>query len=57
MGKKEEFLGHLQKALSLSRTPHILNYIRTEVDFDRYRSDPDFVGLVERHRARLSGER
>jgi tetratricopeptide (TPR) repeat protein len=52
-GKKAEFLDHLGQALALSQTPGILTYIRTEVDFDRYRSDPDFQALVEKHRARL----
>jgi len=57
VGKKKELLEHLGKALSLSKTPHILNYIRTEVDFDRYRDDPDFKALVEKHRRRLLGEK
>jgi len=55
-GKKHEFLDHLAKALALSTTPHILSYIRTEVDFDRYRTDPDFKALIEKHRRRLTGE-
>jgi tetratricopeptide (TPR) repeat protein len=53
IGKKKEFLEQLEKALSLSQTPGILNYINTEVDFDKYRQDKDFRNLVERHRRRL----
>ena len=56
-GKKREFLDHLDKALALSTTPRILSYIRTEVDFDRYRDAPDFKALIEKHRRRLSGEK
>jgi tetratricopeptide (TPR) repeat protein len=56
VGRKAEFLEHLGEALTLSRSPRILNYIATEVDFDRYREDPEFQALVERHRARLLGE-
>jgi tetratricopeptide (TPR) repeat protein len=56
IGKRDEFLDHLGKALALSRTPGILNYVRTEVDFDRYRSDAGFKALIEKHRARLIGE-
>lgn len=56
VGRKKEFLEHLDQALRLSETPSILNYIKTEVDFDRYREDPDFQALVERHRKRLLGE-
>ena len=55
VGRKKEFIEHLEKALSLSRTPGILNYIGTEVDFDRYRQDPDFHAVVEKHRRRLLG--
>lgn len=53
VSKKKEFLEHLNKALSLYETPHILNYIATEVDFDKYREDPEFKALVEKHRKRL----
>jgi len=53
-GRKKEFLEHLDKALELARTPAILNYINTEVDFDRYRKDEDFKALVEKHRRRLA---
>ncbi|KAF0245357.1 MAG: hypothetical protein FD180_1672 [Planctomycetota bacterium] len=53
VSKKKEFLEHLDKALSLHETPHILNYIKTEVDFDKYRNDAEFKALVERHRKRL----
>lgn len=55
VGKKNDFLHHLDRALSLSQSPHILNYIRTEVDFDRYRGDADFQATVKRHRDRLLG--
>lgn len=54
VGKKAEFLDHLGKALTLAKTPDILNYVNTEVDFDRYREDADFKKLVEAHRERLS---
>jgi tetratricopeptide (TPR) repeat protein len=53
VGKKKEFLDHLSKVLELSTTAQILTYITTEVDFDRYRSDPDFQALIARHRQRL----
>lgn len=56
VGKKAEFLEHLGKALDLSQSAHILSYIETEVDFDRYREDPDFRALVEKHRRRLMGD-
>lgn len=55
VGKKKEFLDHLATVLELSTTGQILTYIATEADFDRYRSDPDFQALVERHRRRLLG--
>jgi len=55
VGKKKEFLEHLEKALALSKTPGILNYVKTEVDFDRYRDDKDFKALIEKHRQRLGG--
>ena len=55
VGKKAEFLQHLDQGLTLSKTHRILNYIRTEVDFDRYRQDADFQKTVGRHRARLLG--
>ncbi len=54
VGKKEELLDHLGQALTLATTPDILNYIATEVDFDRYREDADFQALVEKHRRRLT---
>lgn len=53
VGKKKEFLEHLGKALDLATEPSILNYIKTEVDFDKFREDADFKGLVEKHRKRL----
>jgi tetratricopeptide (TPR) repeat protein len=53
-GKKKEFLRHLEAALKLARSPGILNYINTEVDFDRYRQDADFKALVERYRRKLA---
>jgi len=55
IGRKAEFLEHLDRALALATGPHILNYIQTEVDFDRYRQDADFQQTVEKHRARLAG--
>lgn len=55
VGKKKKFLEHLKRALELSQSPGILNYIKTEVDFDRYRNDPDYKQLVHRHRKRLLG--
>jgi tetratricopeptide (TPR) repeat protein len=57
IGKKKEFLEALDKALSLYKTPGILNYIKTEVDFDKFREDPAFKALVEKHRARLLSAR
>jgi len=43
--------------LELSTTGHVLTYLATEVDFDRYRADADFQALVERHRNRLLAPR
>jgi tetratricopeptide (TPR) repeat protein len=57
VGKKKEFLEHLGKALELARTPAILNYINTEVDFDRYRKDEDFKALLEKYRRKLAPEK
>lgn len=53
VGKKKEFLEHLGKALDLATEPSLLNYIKTEVDFDKYREDAEFKALVEKHRKRL----
>jgi tetratricopeptide (TPR) repeat protein len=55
VGRKKEFLESLEKALALATTPAILDYVATEVDFDRYREDADFRALLERHRKRLLG--
>ena len=54
VGKKAEFLEHLEKALSLATTPDILDYINTEVDFDQYRDAADFQALIDKHRKRLT---
>ncbi len=43
----------VEKPRALAKTPDILNYVNTEVDFDRYRDDADFKELVETHRKRL----
>jgi tetratricopeptide (TPR) repeat protein len=55
VGRKAECLDHLGRALEMAKTPHLLDYIRTEVDFDRYRNDADFQALVAKHRERLLG--
>jgi tetratricopeptide (TPR) repeat protein len=57
VGKKKEFLEALDRALTLSRTPGILDYIRQEVDFDRYREDEEFKVLVAKHEKRLLGRK
>ena len=54
VGNKDELMSHLDKALTLSTSPHILIYIRAEVDFDPYRADPAFKALLEKHRPRLT---
>ena len=43
----------LDRAMSLAASAGILDYVKSEVDFDRYRADGDFQALVERHRLRL----
>lgn len=53
VGKKKELLEHLGKALDLATEPSLLNYIKTEVDFDKFRDDAEFKALVEKHRKRL----
>ncbi|MCC6739320.1 MAG: hypothetical protein IT452_09755 [Planctomycetia bacterium] len=57
VGKKKEFLEHLGNALDLATEPSILNYIKTEVDFDKFRDDAEFKALVEKHRKRLMEKR
>lgn len=52
---KDKFLHHIEAALLLAETPHFLSYIDTEVDFDPYRSDPDFQKLIQTHSKRLRG--
>jgi len=54
VGKKAELLEHLGKALEMAKEPSILNYIKTEVDFDKFREDEGFKALVEKHRKRLT---
>jgi tetratricopeptide (TPR) repeat protein len=56
IGRKKKLLEHLGNALKLAKTPGILNYINTEVDFDKFRDDADFKALVEKHKKRLLDE-
>jgi tetratricopeptide (TPR) repeat protein len=57
VGKQAEFLENLEQALSRSTTAGILDYISTEVDFDRYREAVEFKALVEKYRAKLGAGR
>ncbi len=52
-GKKSEFLDNLDHGLGLSQSPGVLDYVAQEVDFDAYRSLPEFVALINKHKARL----
>ncbi|TET37949.1 MAG: hypothetical protein E3J72_04465 [Planctomycetota bacterium] len=49
VGKKKEFLEHLENALKMPSGSGVLSYVKMEVDFDRYRDDPDFKALIEKY--------
>jgi tetratricopeptide (TPR) repeat protein len=54
--QREKFYDAFEKALSASRSTHILEWIDQDVDLDVYRNEPQFRTLLEKHGTRLKGK-
>ncbi|HYG76922.1 MAG TPA: tetratricopeptide repeat protein [Planctomycetota bacterium] len=54
--QREKFYTQFERALSLARSPRILEWIEQDPDLDVYRNETEFKDLVAKHRPRLLQE-